>query len=417
MGTGPVNLRRRGPLGNLENHLHWRDATGVAEFDERHRGRARAGLRPLTSATVVHGLGPLSDQTWNSEADDQLTCVATFEETHDTKTFVFRAPEGRRFVFEPGQFLTFGFEIAGETVNRCYSLASSPLRPGTASITVKRTPGGIVSKWLHADMQPGVTVRALGPMGAFTSTRHPSPKYLFLSGGSGITPLMSMSRAFADLAAPVDIVFLHAARTPLDLVFRAELDLIARRLDGFRLIYLPERRDGQAEWAGAVGRISVTLLQCLVADAADRTVFCCGPDPFMAAAKEICTALGVPLANYHQESFDFSTLQEEEPAVAMAAVAAEEEIQAAPPAFTVTFARSDRQVQVRADQFVLATARAQGITMPSSCRTGLCGTCKSKLVSGTIDMQHQGGIRQREIAAGFFLPCCSKPLSDLVVDR
>lgn len=366
---------------------------------------------------AAHGLPPLSGAAWDSETDDRLTCVAVFPETHDTKTFVFRAPEGRRFVFAPGQFLTFGFEIAGEVLNRCYSLASSPLRPGTASITVKRVPGGTVSGWLHAEMRPGTTVRALGPMGAFTAARHPSPKYLFLSGGSGITPLMSMSRAYADLALPVDIVFLHAARSPLDLVFRAELDLIARRLDGFRLIHLPERRDGGAEWPGAVGRISVPLLRCLVPDAADRVVFCCGPDPFMAAARGVCAALGVPASNHHQESFDVSTLQAEEPAVAMDAEIAEREIETASPAFTVTFARSDRTIQVGAGQFILATARDRGVTLPSSCRTGLCGTCKSKLLSGTVDMQHRGGIRQREIAAGLFLPCCSKPLSDLVVDR
>ena len=96
---------------------------------------------------------------------------------------------------------------------------------------------------------------------------------------------------------------------------------------------------------------------------------------------------------------------------------AEREIEATPQTFTVTFAKSDRTVQVRADQFILATARERGVTLPSSCRTGLCGTCKSKLLSGTVDMQHQGGIRRRETDAGLFLPCCSKPLSDLVVDR
>lgn len=190
-------------------------------------------------------------------------------------------------------------------------------------------------------MQPGMTVQALGPMGAFTAARHPSQRYLFLSGGSGITPLMSMSRAYADLAAPVDIVFLHATRSPLDLVFRAELDLIARRLKGFRLIYLPERREGQADWSGAVGRISQPLLECFMPDAAERMIFCCGPNLFMSAAKEICAALGVPPLNYHQESFDFSMLQEEEPAAAIQAEVAERQIEAAPPTFTVTFARSD----------------------------------------------------------------------------
>lgn len=365
---------------------------------------------------AAHDFTSAEVPVWDAEADDELTCVATFAETHDVRTFVFRAPEGRRFAFEPGQFLTFGFEIGGETVNRCYSLASSPLRPHTASITVKRVPGGTVSGWLHDTLVPGMVVKAVGPMGAFTAARHPAPKYLFLSGGSGITPLMSMSRTLADRAAPVDVVFLHAARSPLDLVFRAELDLMARRLPGFRLLYLPERTDGEPGWPGATGRLSAEFLRFGVPDLAERTVFCCGPDPFMRAATELCQTLGVPGENFHLESFDFGVLQAAEPAVAAAVVEAEAATAPAP-SFTVTFAKSQRSISVRGDEFVLKAAREAGLRLPSSCATGLCGTCKSKLVSGSVDMQHQGGIRQREVAAGLFLPCCSKPLSDLVVER
>jgi ferredoxin len=83
----------------------------------------------------------------------------------------------------------------------------------------------------------------------------------------------------------------------------------------------------------------------------------------------------------------------------------------------VEFTKSRRVVEVPADTFVLAAARAAGMRLPSSCTRGLCGTCKSKLVSGEVSMQHQGGIRQREIDQGMVLICCSKPLSDLVIDR
>jgi ferredoxin len=74
-------------------------------------------------------------------------------------------------------------------------------------------------------------------------------------------------------------------------------------------------------------------------------------------------------------------------------------------------------IDTSGDQTVLSAAKKAGVRLPSSCANGLCGTCKSKLVSGSVDMKHSGGIRQREIDAGFFLPCCSKPLSDLVIDR
>jgi ferredoxin-NADP reductase len=362
-------------------------------------------------------LTPLSDAAWDSEAEDRLTCVAAFHETHDTKTFIFEAPAGARFVFDPGQFLTFGFEIGGEVVNRCYSLASSPMRPRTASITVKRVPGGVVSEWLHAHLAPGMTVAAQGPMGVFTAAKHPATKYLFLSGGSGITPMMSMTRAFADQSAQVDILFVHAARTPLNFVFRTELSLLTRRLPGLRLVFIPERRDGEPEWPGVIGRISSGLFRAIGADIRERTVFCCGPAPFMAAARSICTELGVPAAAYNEESFDFSTLQTQDAAVGADVLAAEASETIAVNSFAITFTKSNRTASGHADQTVLTIARDSGVPIPTSCRNGICGTCKSKLVSGTVDMKHQGGIRQREIAAGMFLPCCSKPRSDLTVER
>ena len=94
-----------------------------------------------------------------------------------------------------------------------------------------------------------------------------------------------------------------------------------------------------------------------------------------------------------------------------------ESTEAAPAAFTITFTLSDRTITCPADQFVLSAALAAGLKLPFVCRRGLCGTCKSKLISGQYDMRALGGIRPQEIASGLFLPCCSKPLSDLVIEK
>jgi glycine betaine catabolism B len=85
--------------------------------------------------------------------------------------------------------------------------------------------------------------------------------------------------------------------------------------------------------------------------------------------------------------------------------------------FSVQFCKQNKTVSVPADQTVLSCAKKAGVRIPSSCSNGICGTCKSKLLIGLVDMNHSGGIRQREIDAGLFLPCCSKPLSDLVIER
>ena len=122
------------------------------------------------------------------------------------------------------------------------------------------------------------------------------------------------------------------------------------------------------------------------------------------------------MSRHHEESFNFEELTGGERA---AAEAASVEPPAAPAVktFRVEFAKTRRVIECPENMFVLEAARKAGLRLPSSCTKGLCGTCKSKLVSGTVDMKHAGGIRQREIDAGMTLLCCSKPTSDLVVER
>ena len=344
---------------------------------------------------------------WDPETDNRLVCVDVHDETHDVKSFTLTSPLGKAFAFEAGQYFLFEPGIDEEENGRCYSVSSSPLRQNAITVTVKRVAGGKVSNWLHDNLKPGMELKASGPMGKFI--RPKVQRYLMLSGGSGITPLMAMVREMADRAEPVDVVFLHAGRTPLDLLFRDELSLLARRMKGLRLIFLPEVLTGDPSWPGLSGRISKALLDLVVPDVADRSVLCCGPAPFMAAARMISSELGVPSERYLEESFDVAVVDDDIPLTTVReAVAA---------TYQVQFAKQGKIIDVGADQTVLACAKKMGVRLPSSCSNGICGTCKSKLVSGSVDMKHEGGIRQREIDAGFFLPCCSKPLSDLVIDR
>jgi ferredoxin len=131
----------------------------------------------------------------------------------------------------------------------------------------------------------------------------------------------------------------------------------------------------------------------------------------MAAARAMLAGAGFDMARLRAESFDFAELAAESPAVAAEAAGAAEA------RFTVEFTKSRRTIEVGGEQFVLSAAKAQGLRLPSSCTQGQCGTCKSRLVSGTVQMSHQGGIRQREIDQGLILLCCSKPTSNLVIER
>jgi glycine betaine catabolism B len=176
-------------------------------------------------------------------------------------------------------------------------------------------------------------------------------------------------------------------------------------------------------WGGMRGRLSPTMLHTIVPDLLERTIFNCGPVAYMDAVRRILGELDYDLAGYYEESFTF-----DDPATPGATpppegVAYEDIAIAEQPAgddgvatYAVVFAKSGRTVTCRADEYVLDAALAAGVRVPSSCSQGMCGTCKLPKLSGEVEMNHNGGIRPREITAGKILACCSKPLSDLSLD-
>jgi ferredoxin-NADP reductase len=377
------------------------------------------------STQAIDGLVPSlqSPVCWSDEDETVLVCTAVSDVTHDVKNFVFEPEGDQLFEFDAGQFLTLKLDIDGTPVNRCYTISSPPTRPHRIAITVKRVVGGQVSNWVHDNIVPGSKVSVLAPLGAFTLTRRPADKLLFLSAGSGITPLMSMLRALYDLGSDADVVFLHSARTPSDIVFRSELAAIETLMPNLRVVHLCEADYPSERWGGMRGRISATMLQTVVPDFLERTVFNCGPAPYMEAVRRILGELDYDLARYHEESFSF-----DDPALPGAmpppdGVAYEDIAVPAPPAsddgvatYAVEFTRSGRTITCRADESVLDAALAAGVRLASSCSQGMCGTCKLSKLSGEVEMNHNGGIRPKEVAAGKILACSSKPLSDLSLD-
>lgn len=371
-------------------------------------------------------LPPLgSPDCWDDDDRTVLVCSAVSDVTHDVKSFVFEPQGDRTFQFEAGQFLTLLLELDGHPVNRCYTISSPPTRPHRIAITVKRVNGGPVSNWLHDTVVPGTKIAAMAPLGAFTLARQPADKYLFLSAGSGVTPLMSMTRTLYDLGSDADVVFVHSARTPADIVFRHELAAIESVMPNLRVVHVCENDYPSERWGGMRGRLSPDMLRTLVPDLHERVTFNCGPTPYMESVRRILTGLDYDMRSYHEESFTFD--DPAEPGGAPPPEGVEyDDIAIAPPApetddgsvttFAVEFVKSGRTISCRADENVLDAALAAGLRLPSSCSQGMCGTCKVSRLAGEVDMNHNGGIRPREIAADKILVCCSKPLSDLTID-
>ncbi|MGH8355314.1 MAG: glycine-betaine demethylase subunit GbcB, partial [Pseudomonas sp.] len=179
-------------------------------------------------------LNPVNTKTW-SNGRHLVRCVKVIQETWDVRTFCFMADQPIMFFFKPGQFVTLELEIDGQPIMRSYTISSSPSVPYSFSLTIKRVPGGKVSNWLHDTLKEGDELPVHGPVGLFNAIDFPADKVLFLSGGVGITPVMSMSRWFFDTNGNVDMVFVHSARTPKDIIYHRELRHMASRIENFKL--------------------------------------------------------------------------------------------------------------------------------------------------------------------------------------
>ena len=351
---------------------------------------------------------------WNSDQDETLRCVNIRQETADVKTFILAASGPRNFRYLPGQFITLELEIDGRRINRCYTLSSTPTRPDLLSITVKRVPGGPVSNWLHDNARVGMIFGAMGPAGDFSCFKTPAESYLFLSGGSGITPLMSMARALQDLGSDADVVFVHCARTPADVLFAEELSLMARNMPRFRIALVCEQHTPGSNYAGHLGRLDAARLAHIAPDFMQRAVYTCGPAPFMAAVRGLLAGAGFDMPNYHEESFSFETMVADAVQAPINQISTQESTEVS---YTIDLLKMGKSFVCPSGQTILQASVAAGFRLPSSCSGGACGTCKTKKISGTVEMKHAGGIRQREIDQGWFLPCCSKPTSNIVMER
>lgn len=406
---------------------------------------------PTTPIPAVHQVAhPSTLSCWGDAEDESvLVCRHVRDISHDVKNLTFATKGDRHlFHFEPGQFVTLRLPVDGVEVMRSYTVSSPPTRPYLLTITVKRQPGGAVSQWLHDHVRPGTEVVVHAPLGGFSTARHPADKYLFLAAGSGLTPMMSMGRTLVDLGSTADVVLLNSVRSPADVIFRDELRAMDAIGSHLRVETLCSSVPEGERWSGLRGRLDAERLVELVPDLREREVFACGPAPYMDMVKGALRAAGHDPARYHEETFTFEDIPradfgdglvdpvvpyqptdaygrvQEEPAQGPPATGAEGagapagDGSAGGPAlsYVVQLTRSGRSIECGADETVLQAAFRAGLTPPSSCSEGVCGTCKATLLEGEVDMKHNGGIRPREIRAGKVLLCSSKPLGNLSVE-
>lgn len=334
-----------------------------------------------------------------------LQVADIIDETADTKTFRLVSYENPiLFSYQPGQFITFLLNINGQEVQRSYSMSSSPSRPHTLELTIKRVPNGLVSNWLCDNVKLGDKLTVKGPSGKFTCFHYPSNRIMFLAAGSGITPVMSMARWIVDTAADVDVKFIASFKNPAEIIFRKELELLSARHGSFRVALTVTSSWQSTEfWTGFTGRISPQMIEIVAPDFRDRHIFMCGPDVFMEGMKEMLRTLDFPMTNLHSESFTAGRVAK--------GVATHSEDKGK---YRVKFLKSGLTVKTDGRKSILQLAEANGVEIDYSCRAGYCGDCKAK-VKGKVKILENAEIDEQDKEQGFVYTCCSFPEGDIKV--
>ncbi len=310
---------------------------------------------PLLPDDYLHLANPL----WSAR-ELRGRILEVRRETEDSATLVIKPGWGFSFDYQPGQYIGIGLLVDGRWRWRSYSLTSSPAEtsgaPRTVTITVKAMPEGFLSSHLVAGVEPGTIVRLAAPQGNFVLPDPAPPSILFLTAGSGITPVMSMLRTLVRRNQIGDITHLHSAPTDADVMFRAELAALAANQPGYRLSVRETRRQG---------RLDLATLDHEVPDWRDRQTWACGPEGMLAQAQKVWSSAGVG-DRLHLERF----------AVSKAAPAGA--------GGTVAFARSGRAVAADAATSLMDAGEGAGVQMPFGCRMGICQSCVVSLVDGHV---------------------------------
>ncbi len=361
------------------------------------------------------------------ETSYELEVVDVVEETADAHSITFAVPPeaAEAFAYTPGQFLTLAVPSDRTGVAaRCYSLCSSPAdADGLLTVTVKRTEDGYASNWICDNLRDGDTIRVLPPSGIFTPKSLDVDLLLF-AGGSGITPIMSITRT-ALARGRGRVVLFYANRDERSVIFaRALTELAAEHPDRLQVVH----------WLESVqGLPTAEQLKAFAADRDTWEAFVCGPAPFMKLVVGALKELEFPRERRHQEKFvslggnpfgDEAGAAQAADEVAAAESDDEPDAPAAPAAAAPagppvnleveldgeTHSFDDWDRSVRMLQFL----ESKGVKAPYSCREGECSACAVRLLEGEVVMAHNDVLDEEDLEEGIRLACQSTPTADTV---
>jgi vanillate monooxygenase ferredoxin subunit len=285
--------------------------------------------------------------------------------------------------FEAGAHVEVQLPFVRAGLARPYSLCNDPVERHRYCIAVLREPasrGG--SAGMHDAVQEGMTLQINAPRNQFALATD-AKRHRLLAGGIGVTPMLAMAHSLARSGA--DFAFHYAARSRARMAFA----------DALMASTYAARVHLHADDGDPAQRLD--LRAALAAPVAGEHLYVCGPGGFMDAVRSVAQALGWPAQQVHQESFSAAAVGPDAGS------------------FEVELASSGRVILIPADQTVLSALAAAGVDLPSSCEQGVCGTCLTRVISGTPDHRDQYLMPDEQAANDQFLPCCSRSLTPRLV--
>lgn len=327
------------------------------------------------------------------------------EETGSTKTFRMVSRDGHLPPFQAGQYVNLFVDVDGVRTSRPYSISSSPTQTAFYDITVRRVEDGFVSSHLLDAVHAGDTFQSTSPSGQF----YHNPLFhgedlVFIAGGSGITPFMSMIREMSDRHLDRRIQLIYGNRSSEDIIFKKKIEKRSGRhknLTVHTVISEPGR-----DYSGLTGFITADLIKEVVEDIQEKMVYVCGPEAMYTFVLAELARLNIPRRRIRVEVFGPPSDVTCQPGWPEGVDAAD--------IFNVSIP-GGRIVDARAGEPLMNSLERAGVTIEVSCRSGECSLCRTRLVSGKVFHPQGVKIRKSDRTYGYIHPCMAYPLEDLEI--
>tara|TARA_R110002074_G_scaffold49712_2_gene126860 strand:- start:7685 stop:9673 length:1989 start_codon:yes stop_codon:yes gene_type:complete len=360
--------------------------------------------------TEIQAMTALASSVATGKWSGELEVVNQFQETPNVQTFRLAIPGGGPlpFTYQPGQFLTFSLQPEDKIVKRSYTIASPPSQRDYIEVTIKREEQGLISRYLHDQVKVGDKLALQAPGGKFHFNGTEADNVVLISGGVGITPMMSATRYLTDHCWPGNIYFLFCARTSDDFIYRQELEYLQQRHENLHVLASMTRAKGTT-WMGSQGQFTPEVINDFVPNIMQHRAHICGPPAMMDAVRDMLLGLGLQKNQIKTEAFGtVKRIPTAQPVIA--SVPADESVP------KVAFSLSQKTADLPPGKTVLEAADDNGIEIDNSCRSGTCGSCMVKLLSGQVSMEVEDALEPEDKANGYILACQAVATKDVVVE-